>query len=444
MATLEKLTRLSEPSIQGAHRAKEAIRKARQALDRSYDDYKQIYDMHPKLSIKDKLKQYLDEIESTVDERKQRADEFEREMAMVIELLKSREVAEKELHSQYLASASVTGGNIEAGSIEKQKNVKKKHTLYDHIDQDAVSSVEARTRECVGLLLQEATDETRELCRNALEQMDRIEIPAPEDISVTWAGVRDIGRLVEESRSAVADMEQDLASVERHCDQLRDTIRDLEADGESVLSMDDYNVLLRDTEEIPAIVEELHAILETVQQRAEEINVRFLQYTAFFDDNKRRFEVVTSVAEVASNFTQTAAESHRRLEDVVGEAEAALNDTWGLISWYRSFHSAYDSLIEEMQRRRMVQRLHQTEIEDMRARLEAMYMDEVRARAEFVDRAGPFLPSDLCPFIQDPPPYFSVDEAGDVARMPLLQSHETGYSKRASAMVVVEDSVPPS
>ncbi|KAJ1773931.1 hypothetical protein EV179_002995 [Coemansia sp. RSA 487] len=434
MATLEKLTRLSEPSIQGAQRAKEALKKARQALEQSCEDYKQIYDMHPKLAflIADNQTQIkASEIEHTVKEQKQKAEEFEREMAMVIELLKSREVAEKELHSQYLASASVSGGNRPA----------KKHTLYDHIDQEAVSSVETRTHECISQLAA-ISKANSELCKRALERMDEIEIPTPEDISVTWTGVRDIGRLVEESQSVVADMEQDLASVDRHCDQLRDTIRDLEADGESVLSIDDYGVLLRDTEEIPGIVTELHGLLDGIQQRADETNVRYLQYTAFFDDNKRQFGIVTKVAAVASEFTFAATESHRQLEDAASEAEGALNDTWGLISWYRGFHSAYDSLIEEMQRRRQIQRQHHAEIEDIRSRLETLYMDEVRARADFVDRAGPFLPSDLCPFIQDPPPYFSVEEAGDVARLASVQSHETRYSKAASAMMV-EDSVAP-
>ncbi|KAJ2550379.1 hypothetical protein EV175_004092 [Coemansia sp. RSA 1933] len=378
------------------------------------------------------MKQYLDQIESTVSEKKQKVREFEQEMAMVIELLKSREVAEKELHSQYLASTSMmTGGGSNGGAA-------KKHTLYDHIDQDAVSAVEERTRQCIDRL-EDISKTSSELCRRAVERLGESEIPTPEDISVTWAGVRDIERLVEESQGVVADMEQDLASVDRHCDQLRDTIRDLEADGESVLSIDDYNVLLRDTEEIPAIVTELQGMLDGIQQRADETNVRSLQYTAFYADNKRQFELVAHVASVASEFAQTAADSHRLLEDAASEAEAALNDTLGLISWYRGFHSAYDSLIEEMQRRRQVQRQNQVEIDDMRGRLESMYVDEVRARADFVDRAGPFLPSDLCPFIQDPPPYFSVEEPADVARLMSVQSHETRYSKAASAMVV-EDS----
>ncbi|KAJ1796044.1 hypothetical protein LPJ59_003988 [Coemansia sp. RSA 2399] len=440
MATLEKLTRLSEPSIQGAQRAKEVIKKAKQALEQSCDDYKNIYDMHPKLAfliadnqIKVRMKQYLDQIESTVRERKQRAEEYEREMAMVIELLKSREVAEKELHSQYLASTSMTGGGGGGNGATK------KHTLYDHIDQEAVSSLEARTHQCISQL-DDVSNENSELSKAAIERLDEIDIPTPEDISVTWAGVRDIERLVEESQRVVSDMEQDLASVDRHCDQLRDTIRDLEADGESVLSIDDYNVLLRDTEEIPAIVTEMQAMLDGIQQRADETNVRSLQYTAFFDDNKRQFGIVARVASVSSEFAYAAAESHRQLEGVVDEAEAALNDTLGLISWYRGFHSAYDSLIEEMQRRRHVQRQNQAEMDDMRNRLEAMYVDEVRARADFVDRAGPFLPSDLCPFIQDPPSYFSVEEASDAARLTSVLSHETRYSKAASAMVV-EDSV---
>ncbi|KAJ2845579.1 hypothetical protein GGI22_006511, partial [Coemansia erecta] len=149
------------------------------------------------------MKQYLEQIETTVTERKQKAEEYEREMAMVIELLKSREVAEKELHSQYLASTSMTGGGGNGAT--------KKHTLYDHIDQDAVSLLEARARQCIGQL-DEVSNENSELSKAAIERLNEIDIPTPEDISVTWAGVRDIERLVKESQRVVSDMEQDLAS----------------------------------------------------------------------------------------------------------------------------------------------------------------------------------------------------------------------------------------
>ncbi|KAJ1989502.1 hypothetical protein GGI26_006030 [Coemansia sp. RSA 1358] len=356
--------------------------------------------------------------------KQEQADEFGQEMAMVIELLKSREVAEKELRSQYLANSSEGAGAAD-----------KKHTLYDHIDQEAVNALELRTRECVGELSAISKDEL-ELCREALKRIEEVEVPTAEDISVTWAGVKEIDRLVKESQEVMKDMEQDLASMDRHCDQLRDTIRDLEADGGSVLSINDYNVLLRDTEEIPAIVAELQDLVDGIQRRADETNVRYLQYTAFFDDNKRQFDAVARIAELAHEYTEKTAETQARFAQLAREADMALSDTWGLISWYRSFHTAYDSLIEEMQRRRQAQRQQHAAVEDMRARLESMYMEEVRVRTEFVDRAGPFLPSDLCPFIQDPPPYFVVEETGDVGRLASVQSHETRYSKVASAMMV--------
>ncbi|KAJ2239788.1 hypothetical protein GGH97_004897, partial [Coemansia sp. RSA 475] len=109
--------------------------------------------------------------------------------------------------------------------------------------------------------------------------------------------------------------------------------------------------------------------------------------------------------------------------------DTALEDMWGLVSWYRQFHSAYDGLIAEVHRRRQAQRELLGAIEDMRARLDAVHVEELRVRAAFVDREGPFLPSDLCPFIQDPPPRYTIEEAGDAGRFASVQSHETRYSK---------------
>ncbi|KAJ2628612.1 hypothetical protein GGF44_004445 [Coemansia sp. RSA 1694] len=443
MATLEKLARLSEPSIQGAQLVREIVGSAKESLSRSQRDYAAIYEIHPKLgflisdnqtqsklcaSLVAGLTQHLSDLETSVAQRRQQAGELRRDMAMVIELLKSREVVERE----FRCPPNVTG----------------KHTLYDHIDQDAVDELSRRTGE--GLEELEAIAESDGArCRLALEEAGGAELQHSEDISVTWSAVGDIKELVEESKRAAAEIAQDSQSMDHHCDQLRDTIRDLEADerdtGDQLLSLDDYNVLLRDTNEIPMIVADLREVLSDIERRAEEINVRYLQYSAFYQENLRKFDAIARVSAAVYKYVEATRESQTRYAQLLADVDSGLEDIWGLVSWYRNFHSAYDSLIAEVHRRRHAQKVLFAAVEDMRSRLDGMYLEEMRLRTVFVEKSGPFLPSDLCPFIQDPPASFVVEEAeGEGARnerFASVQSHETRYSKQASTTTGVDSVV---
>ncbi|KAJ2772719.1 hypothetical protein IWQ56_001259 [Coemansia nantahalensis] len=431
MATLEKLARLSEPSIQGAQAVREIAQEAAKVVAKCRADHRSICETHPQLAfllaenraqlklcrrLESDLAQHLADLESSAKLKSQQADALRREMAMVIELLKSREVVERELRSPRLAAGGGAAG--------------RKHTLYDHIDQEAVDALDVRVRECLVELHEIASADSAQ-CSEALARIGAIAVPAAEDISFTWEVVEATGRLVDESQGTVDEIAQDLQSMDRHCDQLRDTIRDLEAEG-GMLSMDDYSVLLRDTGEIPGIVGELREAAAGVRQRADEIHVRRQQYAAFLAENKLRAAAVAQIAEASQRYVDAVAESQARYAELADAADGALEDMWGLVTWYRNFHSAYDGLIAEVHRRRQHHRELLGTVEDMRARLDTLHVEEVQRRAAFVDRDGPYLPSDLCPFIQDPPPRFAVEEAGDVARFASVQSQETHYSKLAS------------
>ncbi|KAJ1871324.1 hypothetical protein LPJ55_003966 [Coemansia sp. RSA 990] len=416
MATLEKLTRLSEPSIQGAQSVKKIAKDANELVRQSQEEHQSICKIHPKLafliadshvqiklcqSLEGNLKRHLADLESTVQAKEQQANDLFQEMATILELLKSREVNE-------IGSHSIKDG---------------KHTLYDHIDQEAVDSLESRVKQYLQQL-QDISKTNSEQCTQTLHKINHITIPEAEDISITWEGVQAMGNLIADSQSAIDDISQDLQSVERHCDQLRDTIRDLEVQG-GTLSIDDYNVLLHDTDEIPGIVADLEEALSGVRQRADEINVRHLQYSAFFDESKRRFAAVSEISDIFSEYVQTAAGEQSRYVALVAALDTALEDMWGLVTWYRQFHSAYDGLIAEVHRRRQAQRDILAAVDDMRARLDALHMEELQTRAAFVDKDGPYLPSDLCPFIQDPPSRFVIEEVADAGRFASVQSHET-------------------
>ncbi|KAJ1966443.1 hypothetical protein GGI12_000087 [Dipsacomyces acuminosporus] len=442
MASLEMLTRLSEPSIRGAQVAREISQDAASLLDQTKQDYRRICEVHPKLAflvadnrsqiklcklLEANLRRNLAELESTVQSKWQQSEDLHKEMATVIEMLKIREVSDKEFRSP---AQQGTESDQQQQQQQQQQSNSKKHTLYDHIDQAAVDALQVKTKECLDQL-KEIADANIELGSAAVKDVEAVEVPATEDITITWDGLREVGILVEESETAVADIEQDLVSMGHHCDQLKDTIKDLETKG-GALSIDDYKVLEKDTDEVPVIIADLQDMLVGVRRRADEINVRCLQYTAFYDEYKGQIAAVAKISAVVDAFIQQVEQSQASFSRLVTEVEVFLDEMWNLISWYRNFHSAYDSLVGEVHRRRQAQRLQHAEVEDIRAKLDAMYMGEVEQRSRFLTQFGPFLPSDLCPFIQDPPVRFAVEEVGDVERLNSVQSHETRYSKQTS------------
>ncbi|KAJ2723989.1 hypothetical protein GGI07_002276 [Coemansia sp. Benny D115] len=344
-------------------------------------------------------------------------------MAMVLELLKSREVVEKEFRRPVY--------------LDKDA----KHTLYDHIDQEAVDSLNITVAECMERLKQLAKEDN-EKCMEALKGIRAVELSPGEDISVTWAGVYMIKALVDESRTVVQDIERDAESTDHHCEQLRETIRDLEATG-GVLSMGDYDVLFRDTSEIAMVVDDMEEALDGVQRRTEEVHVRGLQYSVFYEDSLKQFEAIRKVSGIVKEYAGVAGPLQDEIGRLTVQLDGCMEDLWGLMAWYRGFHSAYDGLISEVHRRRQAQKALHAVVEDMRSRLESLYMAEMSERARFVDKAGMYLPSDLCPFIQDPPVQFVVEEVGDAERFGSVQSHETRYSRDSVPVPVpvVDDNV---
>ncbi|ORX72694.1 hypothetical protein DL89DRAFT_81534 [Linderina pennispora] len=328
-------------------------------------------------------------------------------MSAVLELLRNREVVGKEFRSPF---DSAPGGT-------------RKHTLHDHIDQAAVDALQGKTEECLNHLAEIAAADVA-LARAVLDEVQAIEVPVPDDISVTWGGLREAAALLAETLGSVADIRQDTEMISHHCAQLQDSVKDLESEG-GVLSLDDYKVLLRDTDEIPLIIAELQDALVGIRRRADETNVRSLQCAAFFADYVEQSQAIGGISQAIGGFLSRSESSQGEFQRLLTEVEVFQDEMWNLITWYRNFHGAYDALVGEVHRRRQAQAQQHAVVEDVRARLDVMHLEEVDRRSEFVDKFGPFLPSDLCPFIQDPPPRFIVDEIGDVERLASVQSYDT-------------------
>ncbi|EGE09259.1 kinase activator [Trichophyton equinum CBS 127.97] len=167
---------------------------------------------------------------------------------------------------------------------------------------------------------------------------------------------------------------------------------------------DMVNVIVKDAGEAEDVVleiqdriAEMESILERVLEQRDSLVAADVSTTAVY----RRlveFQSTRLPGYVAQShkFEQTWKTEHERMESGVAD----LNDLRGL---YMGFLDAYDGLILEVARRMSVKRAAEDILHDARARLDALYEEDVRAREAFRIDQGDYLPSDIWPGLSMPP-----------------------------------------
>ncbi|KAJ4458818.1 hypothetical protein PAPYR_5338 [Paratrimastix pyriformis] len=94
----------------------------------------------------------------------------------------------------------------------------------------------------------------------------------------------------------------------------------------------------------------------------------------------------------------------RAREQILGQ----LQEMHNIVVWYDLFLSAYEGLLQELQRRQAVQEERARYVNEVRARLAALHHEEVMKRLEAAEVHGPYLPDSLRRPFDEPPPYYDV------------------------------------
>ncbi|EFQ99385.1 Atg17p [Nannizzia gypsea CBS 118893] len=149
--------------------------------------------------------------------------------------------------------------------------------------------------------------------------------------------------------------------------------------------------------EIQDRITEMESTLERVLEQRDSLITASVFTTAVFR-RLDEFESTRLPEYVAQShkFEQTWNTEHERMESGMAD----LNDLRGL---YMGFLDAYDGLILEVARRMSAKKAAEDILKDARARLDALYEEDVRAREAFRIDQGDYLPSDIWPGLSMPP-----------------------------------------
>ncbi|KAF3482771.1 uncharacterized protein GIQ15_02095 [Arthroderma uncinatum] len=149
--------------------------------------------------------------------------------------------------------------------------------------------------------------------------------------------------------------------------------------------------------EIQDRIAEMESTLDRVLEQRDSLIAASVSTTAVFR-RLSEFEATRLPEYVAQShsFEQTWKTEHERMQSGMTD----LNDLRGL---YMGFLDAYDGLILEVARRMSAKRAAEDILNDARARLDALYEEDVQAREAFRIDQGDYLPSDIWPGLSTGP-----------------------------------------
>ncbi|KAF8340428.1 autophagy-related protein 17 [Cantharellus anzutake] len=227
-------------------------------------------------------------------------------------------------------------------------------------------------------------------------------------------------QLLSEQEETASEMAAHLESLAAHFEQMSQALHDHESG--NLLSPGDIEVLVKDTEELPSIIEDLERSVQSI----ESINNHVIAYR---DTALVGIEVhhdILSQLEGLESTMDDMLEEHYIVESRVSQISNSLQSHHTALAeleeTYHSYQLAYDQLIVEMDRRKRYRDGVQTMIERWTMELGALRDEELLARERFIADHGGFLPDDLCPYVSDMPVRWTIEGDGRESNATLSDS----------------------
>lgn len=369
------------------------------------------------------------EIHATVKEL-ERAD---RKLQDDIELLKQSNVeAAFKLH-------------IPDGEAPEVREQEQKNTLHDFVDDKPVevlrySAQAARTSV-------EAVRSTIDGSIRSLEDDLQSINEVLADRTATSSSIKsdlcppDVPKLLRLLERNAHDMAQSLESLVQHFDSCVNAIKHTEGGGAAVaknVTADDLpegvgvetfegpaqsmteeeradmlRVLRTDADQVEDVVAEIQDRGSDMEAQVERIVAWRTSCETSYRDVVTAFRFLekvgdrlpSHVAEV-TYFSSHWAEERAKIEDCMGGMEE-------LCEWYENFFAAYDGMIVEAARRRMVRKRMEQLVQEVQTQLDQMYADDLSERERFRSEKGDYLPSDIWHGLNSLPAQFGFQRLND-------------------------------
>ncbi|KZT22417.1 hypothetical protein NEOLEDRAFT_1071676 [Neolentinus lepideus HHB14362 ss-1] len=203
-----------------------------------------------------------------------------------------------------------------------------------------------------------------------------------------------------------SDMASHLESLAAHYDQMATALRDHEA-GET-FDEEDLQEMNRDTEELPSIIAELEDNISTIERSHEQLQRSKGAAQEHVSHHRGILDDLDELGEIMTDMLQHQEQIETDCVERMSHLQAHLMTLEDLNHKYTSYQFSYNKLLIELARRRQYREAAENIVRGMMAQLEAMTEEEHIVRQEFNAEHGQYLPSDLCPSIENPPTKWEI------------------------------------
>jgi len=281
-------------------------------------------------------------------------------------------------------------------------------TLYDFISIEVLDTLLLKKSELqntsanyVGTIEQQ-----KEALKAKLNEFNKIfnqlENEVTEVTEAQW-----ISDLIEENNKLEEEVATLLESLTHHYDQCARGSRIAEGKEPNILEEEKqelFEVLSKDFQEVPDVLEDLEESIDDIEQRCKKIESYLT--TKFYDIKlKHLVQDLTSFGENDLVLIMSAV-SKQNIDflAISQDINEKCDEAHQLIKHYQQFVDSYYSLILELHRRENVQKSMIKVFEDTKRKLEALQAEDYRNRDAFLNKNGSSLPSDLWEGLNDDSP----------------------------------------
>ncbi|PVU94966.1 hypothetical protein BB561_002157 [Smittium simulii] len=375
MSMLQKLYTLKEPTKNGIELANRMASEVNTIKANILEYQMTVTEIHPKLSflIKDNptmiklafiknqtlnslTEQKMTLIQSALNEQQS----VFKEIGAVLNILKSKEV-DKTLFGNK---------NFQRPNYERLETESNIITLYDYIDENDLDSLMK--------IIMDFAENFQDQKSKLLYTQKKIET-IPEklkgcdsgSLSIKAQDIINIQKKVDFNIELADQFNEDYESLILHNNQLNQVITQIQ-ENNMELSDQDYTVLSHDTQEIGLVVGDMQDTLASLKEVVDEIHVKSLQYSSFFEEHKHQTSVISTSFKLIYEAVTDLTLISENVDMMLTQFLNFLNEMWNLVAWYQEFHIAYEELVIEMNRRSLFKRSQQEWIENILQELEAL------------------------------------------------------------------------
>lgn len=203
-----------------------------------------------------------------------------------------------------------------------------------------------------------------------------------------------------------------LESLAAHYEQMSDALSHSEAGEE--FSDEDLREMNRDTEELPAIIAELEDNIASIEASHGQLLDAKQTAQQHLETHKQTLDDLDELGEIMTEMLERQQDVEMESSRQLALLHQHLMTIEELHHRFTSYQYAYSKLLLELARRRQYREAADRIVQGMISQLDAMTKEERQMREEFNAEHGQYLPEDVCLFIQNAPTrWIVVPRPGD-------------------------------